>query len=309
MAILILSAPARMTAWRTVIGERFPTEEVRCWPEIGPPADIDIVIYGGNQPDLFGRLPNLKLVIAQRAGIDDLLDNPELADDVAICRAQDPAGDRMLDDYALMLALFHHRHMPEFLLARARGEWIDPGVIPVDERRVGVMGLGVIGMSTARRLRDTGFQVAGWTRTERREPGIECFHGPEQFDAFLARTEILINLLAATPQTADIIDAATLAKLPKGAAVINLGRGEQIVDEHLIAAIDSGHIAAATLDVFRTEPLPPDHPFWKHPRIMVMPHTARRPRAAALIPGILENIRRFRAGEPLLQPADRQRGY
>jgi glyoxylate/hydroxypyruvate reductase A len=138
---------------------------------------------------------------------------------------------------------------------------------------------------------------------------MECFHGPDQFDTFLARSEILLNLLALTPETVDIVDAANLARLPKGASVINLGRGEHVVDSDLITAVDSGHIDSATLDVFRTEPLPADHPFWKHPRIFVMPHTARRPRAESLTPGILEIIRRFRAGEPLPRMADRARGY
>jgi glyoxylate/hydroxypyruvate reductase A len=309
MAILIMAAPARMKAWREAIGANFPGEDIRCWPGMGEPADIDIVVYGGNEPELFGKLANLKLVISQRAGIDDLIGNPHLSQDVAICRAQDPKGDRMLDDYALLLTLYHHRHMPDLLAANARAEWIDPGVLPADERSVGVMGLGIIGMSVARRLRDAGFRVAGWSRTRRDEPGMECFHGPDQFDTFLARSEILLNLLALTPETVDIVDAANLARLPKGASVINLGRGEHVVDSDLITAVDSGHIDSATLDVFRTEPLPADHPFWKHPRIFVMPHTARRPRAESLTPGILEIIRRFRAGEPLPRMADRARGY
>ena len=138
---------------------------------------------------------------------------------------------------------------------------------------------------------------------------MDCFYGPNQLEAFLNRTDILVNMLAVTPETTDIINATNLAKLPKGAAIINLARGEHVVDEDLIAAIDAGHIDSATLDVFRVEPLPNDHPFWKHPRITVMPHTARRPHPEALTAGIIENIRRFRAGEPLLLEADKKRGY
>ena len=157
---------------------------------------------------------------------------------------------------------------------------------PMD-RRVGMMGLSALGLPVARRLRDAGFNVAGWARTPRTEPGMECFYGPDQLAAFLARTDILVNTLAVTPVTTNIINAANLARLPKGATIINLARGKHVVDDNLIAAIDSGHINSATLDLFRVEPLPGDHPFWKHPRA----HTARRPHPEALTTGILENIR------------------
>lgn len=309
MTILLISSPQRVTAWRAALGEAFPQDEIRDGAEISDGTDIDIVIMGPPVEGLFAKLPNLKLLISQRAGIDDLIADPDLASNVAVCRAQDPAGDRMLEDYALLFTLFHHRNMLDFLAANQTAEWINPGVRLAKDRRVGVMGLGVLGIWVARRLRDAGFATAGWARTPRTEPGMDCFYGPDQFDAFLNRTEILINLLAVTPETMNIINANSLARLPKGAAIINLGRGEHIVDDDLIAAIDSGHIDSATLDAFRVEPVPGDHPFWKHPRIIVMPHTARRPLPEALTAGIIENIRRFKAGDPLLLAADRDRGY
>ena len=309
MAILIISSPQRVASWRATLADAFPAEEILDGTDFSDGADIDIVVMGPPVDGLFARLPNLKLVISQRAGIDDLIADPDLAPDAAVCRAQDPAGDRMLDDYALLLTLFQHRNMLDFMAANVTAEWLRPDVLLAKDRRVGVMGLGVLGISVARRLRDAEFAVAGWARTPRVEPGMECFYGPDQLAAFLARTDILVNMLAVTPETANIIDATNLAKLPKGAAIINLARGEHVVDDDLIAAIDSGHIDSATLDVFRVEPLPKDHPFWKHKRITVLPHTARRPHPEALTAGIIENIRRFRTGEPLLLEADRARGY
>jgi glyoxylate/hydroxypyruvate reductase A len=309
MAILLISAPQRVTAWRAALDDAFPNEQIKDGTDFDDGADIDVVIMGPRIDGLFARLPNLKLVISQRAGIDDLIADPDLAPDVAVCRAQDPGGDRMLDDYALLLALYHHRNMPDLLAANETGEWLRLDVLLAEERRVGVMGLGVLGLSVARRLRDAKFAVAGWARTPREEPGVECFHGPDQFDSLLSRTDILVNMLAVTPATTNIINATTLAKLPKGASVINLARGEHLVDDDLIAAIDSGHIDSASLDAFRVEPVPKEHPFWKHPRITVLPHTARRPHPEALTAGIIENIRRFKAGEPLLLEADRKRGY
>jgi glyoxylate/hydroxypyruvate reductase A len=309
MTLLLISSPQRISVWRKALGDVFPDEEILDGVDFGDRTDINIVIMGPPVEGLFARLPNLQLVISQRAGIDDLIADPDLAPDVAVCRAQDLGGDRMLEDYALLLTLFHHRNMVDFLAANQTAEWLNPGVLLAKDRRVGVMGLGVLGIWVARRLRDAGFATAGWARTPRTEPGVDCFHGADQLDAFLNRTEILVNMLAVTPETTNIINEAALAKLPKGAAIINLGRGEHIVDDDLIAAINSGHIDSASLDAFRTEPLPADHPFWKHPRITVLPHTARRPLPEALTAGIIENIRRFKAGEPLLLEADRTRGY
>jgi glyoxylate/hydroxypyruvate reductase A len=309
MALLIGSTIGPMEPWRDALAKSFPQEEIRCWPEIGNPQEIDIVLLGPPQRGIFGPLGNLKLVVVLRAGVDDLLDDPELPPRVPLCRAQEPGGNKMIDEYALLHVLRHHRYMPDFIAAEARGEWINPGVIPAEERRVGFMGLGIIGVSAARRVRDLGFQTAAWSRTRKDEPGIESFYGAAQFDEFLARTDILVNLLAGTPETMNILNRRNFALMPGGSCIINLGRGEAIVDDDLITALNAGHLHSATLDVFRTEPLPADHPFWSHPRITVMPHTARRPRATEIIPYALENIRRFRAGEPLLQPVERERGY
>ncbi len=298
-----------MAPWREALVAAFPGEDVRCWPETGDPLDIEIVLVGPPRQKIFDGLDNLKLVVALRAGVDDVLADPDLPDRVPICRAQEPDGNRMIEEYALLHVLRHHRYMPDFIAAQANGDWINPGVVPAGERRVGVMGMGVIGLPAARRIRDQGFPTAGWSRTEKREDGIESYFGNDRLPDFLARTDILINLLAVTGETTDILNRETIAMLPQGACIVNLGRGEAIVDDDLIAALDSGHLHSATLDVFRTEPLPAEHPFWTHPRITVLPHSARRPRADQIIPHAVENIRRFRAGEPLNMPVDRDRGY
>lgn len=309
MSILLISTVGPMEPWLKRLKEAFPADDVRAAPDIGDPAKVEIALVAHPKGAMFAQLPNLKFVIGLRAGVDDLLALKELRSDIPVARAQEPGGDKMIDEYILMHVLRHHRYMPEFVAAQARREWINPGAKFAEERTVGFMGLGVVALSAARRVRDLGFHVAAWTRTAKSEPGIESFSGPDRLKPFLARTEILVNLLAVTPTTANIVNADTLAALPKGASFINVGRGEHVDDAALIAALDSGHIAHATLDVFRTEPLPKDHPFWAHPKVTVMPHTARRPRAANIIPHAVENIRRFRAGEPLLQPVDRSRGY
>jgi len=309
MAILVISSPTRMEAWNAEIPAALPDEDVRVWPDYGADEDIEIVIIAEPKPGLFEKLPDLKLVIAQRAGVEDLVAALRGLPDVSLCRAQGPDGDRMLDDYALLCVMHHHRHFPDLIAANATGDWINPGVSFTHERTVGLMGLGIIGLSVARRLRDSGFKVITWTRSGSDEPGMVHFTGPDQFGDFLGQSEILVNLLALTAETENILNAETFAQLPEGAALVNLGRGEHVVDDDLIAALDSGHLNAATLDVFRQEPLPAEHPFWAHPRVLVMPHIARRPSPDFLTPQLIENIRRFRAGEPLLQPVDIGRGY
>lgn len=308
MALLLNPMFGGPEVWRPAFAAGMPDLEVRIWPEIGNPAEIEAVATGIPPTGMFARLTNLRLIFSLTAGTEGLLRDPDLPD-VPIVRAGDPAGDAMMNETALLHVLRHHRNMPAYLRAQARSEWMRLPIKSARERKVGVMGLGVIGLACARTIADLGFQVAGWVRTPRRVAGIEMFSGNDQLDAFLARSEILLNLLPLTPETRGIIGARTLARLPAGAAIINLGRGEHVVEADLIAALDSGHIAAATLDVYPVEPLPPDSPLWRHPGITVMPHVARRLEPADLAMRICDILRQFRAGEPLPQLVDRKRGY
>jgi glyoxylate/hydroxypyruvate reductase A len=171
------------------------------------------------------------------------------------------------------------------------------------------MGMGALGTETARVISSLGFDVAGWSRSRKDIPGVKSFAGGEEMDAFLARTDILCCLLPLTPETTDLIDAKMLAKLPKGAFVVNSGRGAQLVEDDLLAALDRGHIAGAALDVFRVEPLPEGHPFWTHSKVQVWPHVSAQTNADSAADQIAENIRRLRAGEDLLNTVGRDRGY
>ena len=169
--------------------------------------------------------------------------------------------------------------------------------------------LGTIGQDTARKFAALGFPTAGWSRTPKSLPGIESFHGPDGLAKFLARTDILVAVLPLTRETHGILNARNLAALPKGAYLINMARGGHVVDADLLAALDSGHLSGAALDVFNTEPLPADHPYWTHPKVYVTPHVAgsTNPRTAA--PGVIENIKRLRAGQPLINTVDPKTGY
>jgi glyoxylate/hydroxypyruvate reductase A len=308
MALLLTPIFGSAEVWRRAFAADMPELEVRIWPEVGNPADIEAAAIGQLPRGALRKLPNLRLIIALFAGTDALLRDPELPD-VPIARAGDPAGDAMMNESVLLHVLRHHRHMPAILQAQQRCEWIKPPLLRASERKVGVMGLGVIGMAAAKVLAGLGFQVAGWVRQPRPNSDIEIFSGHDQLAAFLTRSEILLNLLPLTAETRGIICAETLRRLPAGAAFINLGRGDHVVEADLIAALDSGHLAAATLDVFPVEPLPSDSPFWRHRKITVMPHVARRLVPGDLVPRICDLVRKTRAGIPLTQLVDRQRGY
>jgi glyoxylate/hydroxypyruvate reductase A len=308
MTLLLTPTFGGAEVWRNALATAMPELDVRIWPELGNAADIDVAAFGPPPAGAMRKLPNLRLIVSLTAGIDALLRDPDLPP-VPIVRAGDPAGDAMMNETTLLHVLRHHRHMPDYLHAQQRREWIKMPIKPAAERKVGVMGLGAIGLAAADVLTSAGFQVAGWVRQSRPSGKLEIFSGRDRLKAFLARSDIIVNLLPLTQETRGIIAAETLKLLPAGAAIINLGRGEHIVEADLIAALDSGHLAAATLDVFPVEPLPYDSPLWRHPKITVMPHVARRLVPADLAPRVCEIIRKFRAGIPLTQLVDRNRGY
>jgi glyoxylate/hydroxypyruvate reductase len=308
MALLLRPSFGGPDAWRHAFAAAMPDLEVRMWPELGDATTIEAAAVGAMPPGALKKLPNLRLIISLTAGTDALLSDPDLPD-VPIVRSGDPAGDVMMNETALLHVLRHHRYMPDYLRAQQRCEWIKMPIMPASERKVGVMGLGMIGLAIAKTLAATGFAVAGWVRQPRTEGAIEIFSGGDGFEPFLARSEILVNLLPLTPQTRGIINAATLRNLPAGAAFINLGRGDHVVEADLIAALDSGHLAAATLDVYPVEPLPSDSPLWRHPKITVMPHVARRLVPEDVVPRICTIIKQFRAGIPVAQAVDLKRGY
>jgi glyoxylate/hydroxypyruvate reductase A len=308
-ALLLAPLYPKPAPWRDWFAAEIPDLDVRIWPDTGDRAAIDVVAVGRMPHGELKSFPNLKLIISLLAGSERLLADPSLPEDVPIVRAGDPDGDAMMNETTLLHVLRHHRNLPDYLLAQARSEWLSLPIPRVSERRVGVMGLGPIGLATARMLADYGFQVAAWARRPRVLDGIEVFAGQPQLGAFLARSEIVVNLLPLTPETENILGHATFAQLPKGASIINLGRGAHVADADLMAALDSGQLAGATLDVFRTEPLPGDSPLWRHPRITIIPHASRRIDARDLVPRICAAVRRLRAGQAPEQLVDRKLGY
>jgi glyoxylate/hydroxypyruvate reductase A len=254
-------------------------------------------------------LPRLRLIQSLGAGIDHLLADPELPREVPIARLVDPSLSRQMVVYVLLAALDHHRDMGAYRAAQARSEW--QPVLPQDPTacRVGVMGQGAIGGAAAQAFAALGFDVAGWSRSAKTILGVAGFHGADGLGIFLARSDILICLLPLTDDTAGILDARLFAQLPQGAYVVNVARGAHLVEADLLAAIDSGHLSGAWLDVFRIEPLPGDSPLWGHPAITLTPHIGGWVLPASAVVTVVENLRRVRAGEPIENALGLNRGY
>jgi len=307
---LLMTPPVLGTLeqWRDGLHALMPDLDIRLWPDVGDPADIHYILIGKFNLDDMPDLPNLRAVMPMFAGLEHLLDHPKCPP-VPILRTGLPDGDRAMTEYAVLHVLRHHRHMPEYLDQQARCEWKAIDQKQPHEQRVGFMGFGEMSASPARVLVDMNFDVAAWVRRPRDDEKVKFFVGDDGLPDFLARTDILVCLLPITDQTRGILNAETFAQLPQGAAVINLGRGAHLIEDDLMAALDSGHLSAATLDATSPEPLPSDSPLWKHPRITVMPHVARRVRPETVGPQVVENIRRDRAGERLLWQVDREAGY
>jgi glyoxylate/hydroxypyruvate reductase A len=308
MALMFLSFDDPADAWRAALLAAVPDLDFRIWPEVGDPAEIDLALVWQPPPGELARYPNLRAILSLGAGIDGLLAQPGQPD-VPVARMVDPSLTRTMTEYVVLAVLRHHRQFDHFEREQRAGRWSYAFPPQAADRRVGIMGLGVLGGAAALSLASHGFPVAAWSRTGKELAGIEGFAGEQSLAAFLARTDILVCLLPLTADTAGILNAATFAGLPPGACLINVARGGHLVEADLIAALDSGQLAGATLDVFREEPLPPDNPLWRHPKVLITPHVASYASPLTAAEGVAENIRRARAGQPLLHQVDRGRGY
>ena len=309
MALLICNLMMGTPAdWRAAINAELPGLDVRFWPEVGDPTDIEYLAFTRPNVDDWPAFPNLKAMLTRQAGVDGFIGHPGLPD-VPLSKLEPEDGDPMMTEYSVMHVLRLHRSMPTYRERQARREWRQVEQKRPEERGVGFLGYGTMARKPARLLRDMGFDMAAWARTPKPGAEIPVHAGAEGLQTILERSDIVVCLLPLTGETRGILNAEAFAKMPAGGMVINIGRGEHVVVDDLIAALDSGHLYHAALDVHAPEPLPPESPLWDHPGVTVMPHVARRPNVAQLAPQIVANIRRCESGRKLLQEVDRAAGY
>jgi glyoxylate/hydroxypyruvate reductase A len=281
--------------------------DARVVTSVDDPAQADYIVFGpGGTIGDFRPYARAKAVLNLWAGVETLVTNATLVQ--PLCRMVDPAMTDSMTEWVTGHCLRHHLGMDQHIHGLA-GVWDKTTPPLAAERPVTILGFGELGQACARKLAAVGFPVTGWSRNPRSVAGFACLSGPGGLEAALSTAQILVLLLPLTAETENTLNAGTIARLPRGAFVINPGRGPLIDDEALIAALDAGHLAHATLDVFRTEPLPPDHAFWAHPKVTVTPHIAAETRPDTASRVIAENVRRGEAGEPFLHRVDRGRGY
>ena len=307
--LILFAAPTLWPAYETILPQALADAglSARIVTETDDPALVDFIIYAPSAPlQDFTPFTRCKAVLSLWAGVERIVGNTTLTQPLA--RMVDPYLTEGMVEWVVGHALRHHLGMDRHIVNPAH-VW-NPTCPPLARQRpVAMLGLGALGLAAARALQALNFPVTGWSRAPKQIADLTCLHGEAGLQQALSNAAIVVTLLPRTPETENLLNARRLSYLPKGAVLLNPGRGPLIDDEALLAALDSGQVGHATLDVFRTEPLPQDHPFWTHPRITVTPHIAAdtRPHSAARV--LVENIRRAEAGEPLLHLVDRALGY
>jgi glyoxylate/hydroxypyruvate reductase len=300
--------PGRGRRWAEVFAAKAPQIEFRMWPDIGDPGRVRFLAAWEPPADILKVFPNLQVLFSTGAGVDQF-DLSSLPPELPVVRMIEPGIRAGMVEYVSWAVLALHRDVPHYQRQQRRGHWNPLPVVPAERRSLGVLGLGLLGRAVLARMHSFGFDCAGWSRSPHAVEGVHCFAGAEALQPFLARTHILVCLLPLTPATHGFLDAALFANLPQGACLVHVGRGLHLVADDLLAALAAGQIAHAVLDVTDPEPLPPAHAFWQHPNIWLTPHIASmtQPESAAEI--VLDNLRRFGAGEPMTGMVDRTLGY
>jgi glyoxylate/hydroxypyruvate reductase A len=309
MSIAIIYPNRDVSAWVAALHAHDPALAIEVWPEIGAPDQVEYALCWNHPEGVLQEFPNLKCVSSLGAGVNHLLNDRSCPPEVPLVRLVDTGLKQSMAEYVMLGVLEHLRRFAGYRRQQHHAEWLPLPVPPISEVGIGLMGCGEIGRYVAGKLTAFGFPVHGWSRRLQALAGVKVFAGDDQLNAFLARSDVLVCLLPLTTETAGILDATTFSRLPANAYLINAARGAHLVETDLLSALASGHLSGALLDVFRDEPLPKSHPFWKHPRIMITPHIASvtNPRSAAL--QVVENYRRAVQGERLSNLVDRRQGY
>lgn len=307
MIFLYNAEPENAEKWRALLAAQVPDLEFVEGFDSVDPARVAYLLTWRPVSDI-ERYTSLRVIFSAGAGVDQF-DLSAIPPSVALVRMVDESLADIMAEFVVLSALAIHREMPAYRVAQSAQVWEPRSILPASASRVGIMGLGQLGRACLAQLRPLKFQLFGWNRSARHLDGVKTYTGSEELGSFLAQCDILVNLLPLTDSTRGILNRETLAQLPKGAGLINVGRGEHVVEADLIAALDAGQIGAAVLDVFQQEPLPEGHPLWSHPSVWVTPHIASTMQVEGGAAVVAQNIVRDLAGSELLHTVDRHAGY
>jgi glyoxylate/hydroxypyruvate reductase A len=307
--ILLYRGDGVIEPWARDFAAALPQAETVVWAEGQRLPPCDYAVLWSPPPDLLGQLARVKAIFLMGAGVDAVLKYRDVLPDVPVIRLGDAGMGAQMVEYVAYAVLRYFRRFDEYEEQARLGVWHPLTVRDKEAFTIGVLGLGKLGVPVVQALRQLGFPVRGWSRTAKDIPGVDCFAGMDTLDEFLGGTQVLVCMLPLTPETTNLLDRARLSKLPKGAYLINVARGAHVADPDLMALIRSGHIAGATLDVFRNEPLPAPHPFWGEPRITITPHISALTMRKEAVRQIADKITLLEQGEQVADVVDRNRGY
>jgi glyoxylate/hydroxypyruvate reductase A len=309
--LLVTDYGSDVEQWRKELQRRVKEVDLRLWPDVGDGEKIEVILTDMPMADRGGyrQFHNLRWVSFLGHGVADIVRDPELPKGVQVTRLRDPFIIRGVSEYVIHAVTAHHLRTSEYLQQQRRGTWRRLDVQPAANVHAAVLGLGSIGSSAAARLRDLGFQVSGWSKAVKNIGGIQCYQGRENLEMLLKSADYLVSMLPSTSETAGLMNRETFAMMKPSAYFINVGRGSLVIESDLVEALDAGKLAGACLDVTGIEPLPSDSALWRHPRIVVTPHTGGTGGAGEYISEVAENYRRLLAGEPLHNVVDPARGY
>lgn len=309
MSIVIISPNRNIEPWINSLKKVEPKIDIQIFGKDNNQGESDFALSWNHPIGAFSNYPNLKCISSMGAGVDHLLNDPDLPKNITITRIVDPELSQSMFEFILSLIMNHLRGLTGYKIEQSYTIWEPKPYIRMKDVNIGIMGIGAIGTHSALQLNKLGFKVSGWASSKKEIKDVTVFYGDKQLPDFLKDSHILICLLPLTKETQGILNEATFRLLPKNAFVINVARGQHLVDLDLIELIDNGHLSGASLDVFSDEPLAKEHPFWKHPKINITPHIASLTNPNSVAPQIIENYKRMKENRPLLNVVSRNKGY
>ncbi|UCS92649.1 glyoxylate/hydroxypyruvate reductase A [Echinicola marina] len=306
MSLAIISPSRDISPWLEIFKKEAPDISLEIYPEIRHPNEVTVAMVWQHPKGTLAQFKNLRLICSMGAGVDHILGDENIDKSIAICRIVDPKLTFSMTNYVVMGVLNYHRQIQRFLADKENQKWdMNQPELPV---KIGVLGVGELGGDVLDKLDYMGFEVLGYGNRPKKNFKFPYFYG-DQLGEFLKQINVLVCLLPLTPQTDGVLNADLFRKCNKGTYLINVARGQHLIEEDLIPAIDEGILSGALLDVFRKEPLPEGHEFWRHPKITFTPHIASVTNPKAAAPQIIENYRRLKENRPLVNQIDRERGY
>ena len=307
-ALIIIEHPIE-EKWRAAIQKELPDELIEVYPNVKDPAAVDFIITFKPRKAALKEFPNIKVIQSLGAGVNNIIETNTLTKDMTLARIVDPFLAEDMWEFTLAVVLSEIKNLPKYQVQKAQSLWKPSYYKRFKDTTIGILGLGKIGSCVAANFAKLGFQVKGWSNSQKDIEGVDSYFGKEQLSNALENVDFLINILPLTEATEGILTTSILSKLPKGAFLINVGRGPHNDEAAIMELLDQEHLSGASLDVFHQEPLPVEHPFWQHPKVKITPHVASLTNRSSAAVLIADNYRRFREGKKLNNVVSLERGY